>query len=308
VPFSGSAYVRMRVFKKAKTAKYLYHNYGLRRLLLEIWFKILDDILFNHLPYSHKHSFKIAFIYWFLRGKILRHRENVYGITSYLKDDTFYAPSLRSLSHSRQNQIDTYQSLYFYDGFFESIESSDIVFDIGGFVGSSAKAAARRAKHVYSFEPNPRSRACLKKNVADLDNVTVLPYAVGDKCQKISMNITSSNAKSSVLPLDWTSHEARNIDYTTKVDMKTVENICEELGVKTVDFLKVEAEGYEPEVVEGIGGVNVRKMSVNCSEEREGNSARQKIINMLIEKDYDVYDSKDFDAYKPNKVIYAKRL
>lgn len=52
--------------------------------------------------------------------------------------------------------------------------------------------------------------------------------------------------------------------------MKTIEQLANDLDVPTIDFLKVEAEGLEPEVVRGSVGAPVKKIAVAGNDERYG--------------------------------------
>jgi hypothetical protein len=65
-----------------------------------------------------------------------------------------------------------------------------------------------------------------------------------------------------------------------------IENFAEELSINKIDFLKVEAEGVEPEVLKSIGDLHVRKVVVNCSSERYGESPLCEVKNILREMGY----------------------
>ena len=47
------------------------------------------------------------------------------------------------------------------------------------------------------------------------------------------------------------------------------------------DFAKIEAEGAEPEVLEGLASTSIPKLAVNCDPERDGESPREAVIARL---------------------------
>ena len=68
-----------------------------------------------------------------------------------------------------------------------------------------------------------------------------------------------------------------------------------------IDFLKVEAEGAEPEVLEGLGDLDIPKIVVLCTPERNGTSPTQMIAHMLRDLDYRIID----ENYANNHVLFA---
>jgi hypothetical protein len=65
-----------------------------------------------------------------------------------------------------------------------------------------------------------------------------------------------------------------------------------------IDFLKVEAEGSEIEVLQGIGNVDVRKIAVDCSPERNQESPAEKIRLQL--------EALNFKVVRRGWNLYAK--
>lgn len=65
--------------------------------------------------------------------------------------------------------------------FVDAIAPNAVVYDIGAHAGYYTLAAARRARQVLAFEPNPANQEALRFHLARnrLDNVVVYPAAVG---------------------------------------------------------------------------------------------------------------------------------
>ena len=68
--------------------------------------------------------------------------------------------------------------------------------------------------------------------------------------------------------------------------------LIESLNIPRVDFLKIEAEGYEPEILEGATEVLhcVRKIAVDASPERRGKSTLSECRAILERAGFNVYE------------------
>lgn len=66
------------------------------------------------------------------------------------------------------------------------VKPGDICIDCGANVGEYTRKLAATGAHVYAFEPDPWSFQTLSKNVADLENVTLINKAVGVRDGTIS--------------------------------------------------------------------------------------------------------------------------
>jgi len=81
------------------------------------------------------------------------------------------------------------------------------------------------------------------------------------------------------------------------VEVRSIESICEELDIDRIDFLKLDAEGLEPEVLRGVGNVEVRKMVISGSNERDGEYTAPEVISLLESRGYEVFRSQAFEPY-----------
>jgi FkbM family methyltransferase len=157
--------------------------------------------------------------------------------------------------------------------------------DVGAFIGEASIAVADEASSIYAIEPSPRSYPCLEANAAQFDHITTANYAVWDKRDEIEFNLGSDPTEDSILDPDDTD-ETNSIT----VPADTIEQICNDLNVDTVDFLKIEAEGVEPEILDGIGQLQPTKIAVNCDPERDGQSPKLSVIEKLSNKGYSVFE------------------
>ena len=146
-----------------------------------------------------------------------------------------------------------------------AVERGDVVVEVGTNVGEFACAIAPVASRVFAFEPDPNALPSLRRNAALHDNIEVLPFAAGATDGEMEFFIQTATSDSSIIEPD---------KWSQKVVMptKSLASVVKEYGIPQIDFLKVEAEGYEPEVLEGaVDALQcVRKVSVDCSPERNG--------------------------------------
>jgi FkbM family methyltransferase len=125
----------------------------------------------------------------------------------------------------------------------QSLRPDDVFFDIGGFVGAYTLLASRlvgRNGRVVSFEPDPRPRLALERNLAAnaVINVTVLPYAVGATPGKVRFAASGRSI----------GHVST--DGSIEVPQVTLDGICKELGLKPT-VMKVDIEGGEASALAG---------------------------------------------------------
>jgi FkbM family methyltransferase len=162
------------------------------------------------------------------------------------------------------------------------IEPSDTVVDIGAARGRSTQIAATKGRRVFGLEPNPRMFACLVKN-ASQDNVRLFQRAIWSEPGEMELNYGMFAKDASLLTPD---SGQSSVSETVRVD--SVESFATEIEIDRIDFLKVEAEGAEPEAIDGIGDTEVRKVVVNCSPERDGKSPRSEVVEKLRSKGFEV--------------------
>jgi len=116
------------------------------------------------------------------------------------------------------------------------IAPSDVVVDIGAHIGSLTIPLARRASVVHAFEPSPTTFQYLKKNIAQ-NNVNVVAYEVALGAQNTEVAITER---------DGTSRASNTIVEGTGVQMRTLDSYH-----LAPTLIKIDVEGYEPEVLQG---------------------------------------------------------
>lgn len=120
---------------------------------------------------------------------------------------------------------------------FKHVKNWRLAIDVGAHVGFWTRDMAERFDAVFAFEPAEDTFACLKKNTRDLDNVMCSNSAVGDEkgycvvCSDKRTNTGSTFIRKA----------------SEGVSMITLDG----LKFPFCDFLKVDVEGFELQVLQG---------------------------------------------------------
>jgi FkbM family methyltransferase len=155
-------------------------------------------------------------------------------------------------THSRNIDL-LLREAYEAEHILPSLIDKDTVFiDVGAHQGLYTVYACRRARRVLSVEPNPMALAYLKTNIAlnNCHNTIVAPKAAGDKRGVVKLRVPRPARRGHVpatASIVWSFEEALEID----VEADTLDNIVDETGLDTVDFVKIDVEGAEGLVVKG---------------------------------------------------------
>lgn len=108
--------------------------------------------------------------------------------------------------------------------------------DVGAHVGFWLKDLCKRFKNVYAFEPISDVRECLVKNITD-KNYTLFPFALGNENKTTKVNY---------IP------EATGNTYISDEGNREIElKRLDDLELPKIEYIKIDAEGYEIEVLKG---------------------------------------------------------
>lgn len=127
-----------------------------------------------------------------------------------------------------------------------------VCFDIGANVGAITFALARAAGpggRVYAFEPGPPTLRRLQRNVSLNPSlkevVSIHPVGLSDRPGSLLWSEDMENRGNAGLL-----HESGE-----RVPVVTLDDFCREQGVERVDFIKIDVEGMELEVLRGAESV-----------------------------------------------------
>ena len=130
------------------------------------------------------------------------------------------------------------------------IKDYDLVMDIGANIGCTSILFGELAEQVISFEPSTTTFNLLQKNIqqSGLENITLLNHALGSS--NIISEITYSPENRSG---GFVSNKTRISEghVTEKIKIRKLDDIIGDLEIQKIDFIKIDVEGFEKEVIEG---------------------------------------------------------
>lgn len=177
---------------------------------------------------------------------------------------------------------------------FVQVEQGDVVIDCGAYVGGFSFSAAQVAKSVHVFEPERKNFRATQRNLAKFENVVVSHCGLYSHNQMAALNISESSVEHSLL-----SPDDGDAIGTETVKLERLDTYCAQSGLSCPDFVKIEAEGVELEVFEGLGDLRPSKIAIDVSPERNGLSPAEAFKELLLERRYEVR--------RRGNVMFAKR-
>jgi FkbM family methyltransferase len=119
-------------------------------------------------------------------------------------------------------------------------KAGDVVLDVGAAFGTYTLPSLAIGARVYAFEPHPDISQHLMKNV-ELNNwqdrFTLLTYGLGDKDEYLPYDLVDLNTQADSDAL--------------KIQICTLDHVVNALGIKKIDWIKVDIENMEIAFLKG---------------------------------------------------------
>ena len=165
---------------------------------------------------------------------------------------------------------------------FIDIEEGDAVVDVGAFIGGFSRGCTGIAKRILAIEPIQSNIECMRLNLGG--TVEIAECAIWNKNTVINLYLGDPQDHS----IFDNSREGRVvISGNVKVSAKRLDSLCKQYGYEDIDFLKIEAEGAEPEALEGLGKLRPHKIAVSCGAERAGENTLLPVLKLLADMGYE---------------------
>jgi FkbM family methyltransferase len=163
------------------------------------------------------------------------------------------------------------------------IKENDIVVEVGANIGEFTLAMLKMEAAIYSFEPDAAVYKCLIRNVSAYSNIKTFPVACSNHDGKVQFYISSNDADSSVI-------KPEVFTEVVTVDCLTLATINSQIVNGVIKLLKVEAEGYEPEVLATLHfcADKIMNITVDAGPERLGSSTKDEVSSILMINGYSV--------------------
>tara|TARA_B100000287_G_scaffold432389_1_gene491641 strand:+ start:4585 stop:5280 length:696 start_codon:yes stop_codon:yes gene_type:complete len=140
-----------------------------------------------------------------------------------------------------------------------NLDSNSVFFDVGGFEGDYTDKILKEYNCTsYIFEPHPVYFEALQKKFANNNKVKIFNYGIGGKSEDLFLTDDSASSK------------VTNKKTGLKIVVKDIVEVLGELGIKKIDFLKLNIEGMEYSLLERLidtGEINkIDKMKIQFHE------------------------------------------
>lgn len=175
------------------------------------------------------------------------------------------------------------------------LTANSVFVDIGANIGQHSLYASRFANKVYAFEPIKKiyDQFVESKIKNNFNTIQIYNYALGN--QEITLpifgNVNNMGASSLV--------SIENRKKIQDIQVKRFDDVVSELGIGKIDFIKIDVEGYELDVLLGARKSIERYTPILLIEyspyfyNQIDSDIGQKIITFLLEAGYIIYDIND---------------
>ena len=179
----------------------------------------------------------------------------------------------------------------------------NIAVDVGANIGwhtlQYAKLVGSKGK-VFAFEPVSENFELLKRNVSENNykNISCIQKAVSNQVKKATMEISSRIGDHRIIQ-NKTSEKP-----TIQVDCTTLDNFFKEKN--KVDFLKIDAEGFDFFVLEGAKQIIEKNQNIIIFIEFNpyllnlNNVEPKKLVDLLVNLGFTLYDVENSNNVEPS--------
>jgi len=131
---------------------------------------------------------------------------------------------------------------------FKDIKKNDIVVDIGAYIGDFTILARSKEARVFAFEPIEENYEKLRENISlnNAWNVQTYQKAVSDLEGKEKIQVHKIKTISSLIKSDKINQQSPKIE-TREITTTTLSQIIK--LTKQIDFLKIDTEGNEADII-----------------------------------------------------------
>lgn len=171
------------------------------------------------------------------------------------------------------------------------------IFDVGANIGeySLNLAAIYSNSFIYSFEPNVNTFNILREKVQTIKKVIPINLGLSDIAKKTEIYTYSNDLYSqhaSIYREVLSDLHEDNCITSLKIELEKLDSFCEKHKIDSIDFLKIDTEGNELDVLKGsIQMINEGKIKIIQFEFNEMNIISRVFLRDFYQilKDYRIY-------------------
>lgn len=167
-----------------------------------------------------------------------------------------------------------------------------VIFDIGANVGDWSKFVIQEycgiAFKLYIFEPSVATFQQLRHNISESHNVFLYPIGFGDKKETLKIFYDyESQGSASILMKD--------AKFSEEITIETIDSFCKEHDIVQIDFLKMDVQGYEYNILLGakemLESGSIKAIQFEFDEPNIENRIFFKDFWNMLHPKYDIYQS-----------------
>ena len=130
--------------------------------------------------------------------------------------------------------------------------NNNIIFDIGAHKGDKSKKLINFFSKIVLVEPQPECIKILKSKFSKYKNIIIVETGVSSREQSLELKINSSNPLISTFSDKWTKGRFKESKWDQKLNITTttLDKLVNQFG--NPDFIKIDVEGHEYDVVKGL--------------------------------------------------------
>lgn len=171
------------------------------------------------------------------------------------------------------------------------IKSGEVVCDIGANIGDTALQILPylgSSGHIYCFEPVPVLQACLVENLKanNVSSISLVPKVLSNCCGQLIMTVPVTQPGWSKIINNNTDSVSENIE----IEVITFDDWLKESNISQVAVCKVDVEGHELEVFEGMkNSLRAGKIGSIIFERHQQCNTTDAVVKFLYDFNYKIF-------------------
>lgn len=180
------------------------------------------------------------------------------------------------------------------------IRPGDLVFDVGANKGNWSKQihSIKPGLRIYAFEPVPPTFSVLQQTLRGTD-VAAFNIALSDKDEQKTFYHYTNNSQIEELSSFYRRPEVeKGLNIAVRpiqVQSRTLDSFCSEHAIERIDFLKIDAEGGELDVLAGAAALLARKR-INVIQFEYGGTFQD--ARVTLRQAYDLLSRSGYQIYR----------
>lgn len=197
-------------------------------------------------------------------------------------------------------------------------KQNPVIIDGGAHRGGSVDAYSVYVPNAefHCFEPDPILADELKGLFAGRQNVRIIASALGQSSGHATFNINASRPTNSLLPVaDGIQADLQALCQVVEqvdVDVVSIDEYCKAQGIKQVDILKLDLQGYDYKALLGasstLKNVQVVQVEVLFAEIYQGCNLFQDILTLMLGHGFSLYTLCGIHYGKNDELLWSDAI